>query len=103
MIKKTIIDDGKTKVTFSVDDDRPVSLVGDFNQWDPFANPMRRRSNGLRSVAVTVEPGSHIRFRYLTQADSFDYYYDDPHADGTEDNGFGEQNGIVHALATDAP
>jgi hypothetical protein len=52
-------------VTFAVPDEgAPVSVVGDFNGWTPGVHPMVRRSNGTRSVAVTLGPG-RFEFRYL--------------------------------------
>jgi 1,4-alpha-glucan branching enzyme len=60
--------DGTVRITFALPADKPggaVSVVGDFNGWDPFANPLRRRSNGTRSAAVTVLAGSTLHFRYL--------------------------------------
>jgi 1,4-alpha-glucan branching enzyme len=62
--------DGTVRVTFALPGDRPggaVSVVGDFNNWDPFAHPLRRRTNGTRSAAVTVRTGSTLRFRYLAE------------------------------------
>jgi 1,4-alpha-glucan branching enzyme len=62
--------DGTVRVTFALPTDRPggaVSVVGDFNNWDPFAHPLRRRTNGTRSAAVTVRAGSTLRFRYLAE------------------------------------
>jgi 1,4-alpha-glucan branching enzyme len=62
--------DGTVRVTFALPADVPfgaVSVVGDFNGWDPFAHPMRRRANGTRSAAVTVRAGSTLRFRYLAE------------------------------------
>jgi 1,4-alpha-glucan branching enzyme len=61
---------GTVRVTFALPADVPcgdVSVVGDFNGWDPFANPLRRRANGTRSAAVTVLAGSTLRFRYLAE------------------------------------
>jgi len=61
---------GMVRVTFTLPTDRPdgaVSVVGDFNDWDPFAHPLRRRTNGTRSAAVTVRAGSTLRFRYLAE------------------------------------
>jgi 1,4-alpha-glucan branching enzyme len=58
------------KVTFSLPADEPagaVSVVGDFNEWNPLAHPLRRRSNQTRSASVTVSPGSTLRFRYLAE------------------------------------
>jgi 1,4-alpha-glucan branching enzyme len=62
--------DGTVRVTFALPADAPcgaVSVVGDFNGWDPLAHPMRRRANGTRSAAVTVRAGSTLRFRYLAE------------------------------------
>ena len=44
-----------------------MSVVGDFNGWDPFAHPLRRRSNGTRSATVTVATGRTLHFRYLAE------------------------------------
>lgn len=62
--------DGTVRVTFALPADQPggaVSVVGDFNDWDPFAHPLRRRANGTRSAAVTVRAGSTLYFRYLAE------------------------------------
>jgi 1,4-alpha-glucan branching enzyme len=69
----------------------PVSVVGDFNDWDPSAHPLKRRSNGTRSVTVDVGSGRH-RFRYLDEGGTF---FDDPDADGTEANGYGETHSLI--------
>lgn len=69
----------------------PVSVVGDFNGWDPLAHPMRRRSNGTRSVALELVPGPHS-FRYLREGGEF---FDDPEADAVEPNGYGEVHSVL--------
>ncbi len=59
---------GTVRVTFTLPAGEPagaVSVVGDFNGWDPFAHPLRPRANRTRSVSVTVPTGSTLRFRYL--------------------------------------
>jgi 1,4-alpha-glucan branching enzyme len=61
---------GAVRITFSLPDARPagmVSVVGDFNDWDPHAHPLRRRGNGVRSAVVTVPAGRTLRFRYLAE------------------------------------
>ncbi len=61
---------GEVRVTFELPATEPagtVSVVGDFNDWDPYAHPLRKRSNGLRSAAVTVPAGTTLRFRYLAE------------------------------------
>ena len=62
--------DGTVRITFALPADEPagsVSVVGSFNDWNPFAHPMRRRANRTRSVAVTVQAGSTLHFRYLAE------------------------------------
>ncbi len=60
--------DGTVRVTFALPIDEPggaVSVVGDFNDWDPLTHPLRRRANRTRSAAVTVQAGTTLHFRYL--------------------------------------
>lgn len=59
---------GDVRVTFVLNADEPrgrVSVVGDFNDWQPGVHELRSRSNGMRSVSVTVPDGTPVRFRYL--------------------------------------
>jgi 1,4-alpha-glucan branching enzyme len=59
---------GTVRVTFALPADQPsgpVSVVGNFNNWDPFAHPLRRRANQTRSAAVIVKAGTTLHFRYL--------------------------------------
>ena len=44
-----------------------VSVVGDFNGWDPLAHPLQPRRNGTRSAVVTLPPGRRFAFRYLAE------------------------------------
>ncbi len=81
-------------VTFSLavtDIDQSVSVVGEFNDWDPFAHPMKKRSNGTRSVKVDLEPGRAYRFKYLAADGS---WLNDPDA-GTADNGMAGVDSLV--------
>ena len=62
--------DGTVRVTFALpadDPGGPVSVVGNFNDWDPFAHPLRLRANRTRSTAVTVPAGTTLHFRYLAE------------------------------------
>ena len=62
--------DGTVRVTFMLPMEEPasaVSVVGDFNDWNPFAHPLRVRANRTRSASVTVPSGSTLRFRYLAE------------------------------------
>ena len=91
MITRARTTDG-VRLTFSLDLDRPVSVVGDFNGWDPAAHPLKPRTNGKRSAVVTLPAGGRHAFRYLAEGGHF---FDDAHADGYEDNGYGGTHGLV--------
>ena len=81
-----------TKVTFVLPiDTGPVSVVGDFNGWDPAVHPLKKRSNGTRSVTVAMPPG-RCSFRYLAEGGAF---FDDADADMLEDNGFGGTHSVL--------
>jgi hypothetical protein len=62
--------DGTVRVTFALPVDDPgvaVSVVGNFNDWNPHTHPLRKRANHTRSAAVTVRTGSTLHFRYLAE------------------------------------
>ena len=70
----------KRKVQLVLPDDvhdGPVSAVGTFNDWTPGKHKLVRRSNGTRSVTLTVPAGQELRFRYLG---SGGHWFDDPDA-----------------------
>ncbi|MEU8437032.1 isoamylase early set domain-containing protein [Streptomyces sp. NPDC029216] len=73
---------GRAHITFVLPDhnpDGPVSVVGDFNHWNPHAHPLTSRGDGTRAASVTLPAhGSHA-FRYLAAGD---YWFDDETADG---------------------
>jgi hypothetical protein len=73
-------DAAKAKVQLVLPDsihDGPVSVVGTFNDWTPGRHRLIRRSNGTRSVTVTVASGQVLRFRYLGSGGR---WFDDPDA-----------------------
>ncbi|HEV2778360.1 MAG TPA: isoamylase early set domain-containing protein [Actinophytocola sp.] len=68
-------------MTFVLPADEPpgrVSVVGDFNDWRPGVHELRRRSNGTRSLAVTVPDGTPVRFRYLAEGGHWSNETDHP-------------------------
>ena len=92
MLKRRPQGTGKVKVTFALPDGGEcVSVVGDFNGWDPWASPLRRRSNGTRSATVVLEQGRPYSFRYLAGG----RFFDENEADGWSPNGYGETHSIV--------
>jgi 1,4-alpha-glucan branching enzyme len=89
-------DDALTvKVTFTLpvaEVDLPTSVVGDFNGWDPLAHPLKKRSNGTRSVTLEVPAGACYHFKYLSHDGT---WFCDPAADGYEPNEFAAVNSVL--------
>lgn len=87
--------DGSLKVTFVLDGseyERPVSVLGSFNGWDPFVHPLKKRSSGTRSVTVEVPAGSFFQFKYL--ADGGEWFCD-PDADAVEVAEYAVHNSLL--------
>ncbi|HQP32413.1 MAG TPA: isoamylase early set domain-containing protein [Deltaproteobacteria bacterium] len=58
------------KVTFSLPKEavggaKQVTLVGDFNDWDTTATPMKKQKDGGVSVTLSLDLGREYQFRYL--------------------------------------
>jgi 1,4-alpha-glucan branching enzyme len=70
---------------------RHVYLVGDFNDWDPAALPMKRQPDGGWIVQIPLNHGHH---HYLFLVDGKPTL--DPKAQGV---GRDEQNGKVSVVA----
>jgi hypothetical protein len=68
-----------------------VSVVGDFNGWDPYVHPLRPRSNGTKSVSVTLPVSQRFVFKYL---DENGQWLDDE-AVAWEPNDFGGVNSVL--------
>ncbi|CAN5589933.1 isoamylase [soil metagenome] len=64
--------------------DGPVSVVGSFNGWTPGAHKLVRRTNGTRSVTLTVPSGQQLTFRYLGSGGR---WFDDPEASEVHSEG----------------
>jgi hypothetical protein len=92
MITTNLLPNGEVLVTFMIEDQRPVSVVGDFNSWDPHRDPFVEELDGRRYVTVSVPADTVTCFRYLAEGGEF---YDDPAADRHEPNGFGQTHGVL--------
>jgi 1,4-alpha-glucan branching enzyme len=85
----------QVKVSFILPSDSvagKVSVVGDFNDWDPTVHPLRARSNGTRSAAVTLPAQRRFAFRYLDESGR---WLDDDAAHDYQENGLGGVNSVV--------
>ena len=67
-----------------------VYLIGDFNGWDPSADPMQPRTDGWWSLQVPLSHGHH---EYLFVVDGNPTL--DPHATGTTRNARYEKVSLV--------
>ena len=79
------------KVPAEVDADS-VSLVGDFNDWDPEAEPLARRKDGTFSTTISLESGRSYRFRYLLDQERWE---NDWEADTYVPNEFGSEDSVI--------
>jgi len=68
-----------------------VSLAGDFNNWDPLANPCQEIEEGVWSCLI-AEPGEGLD-RYKLVVDG-NIWVDDPDASAREPDGFGGWNSM---------
>lgn len=82
--------DGMVDLVFTLPGDTvgPVSVVGDFNHWNPLAHPMIRGEEGTYTAVVRRPPGTTLCFRYLTHGG---IWLDDADADDHDERG-----GIIH-------
>jgi len=67
-----------------------IYVVGDFNNWDLRATPMRLTENGWVAT-LELEPGRTFQYRYLLN----DEWHNDWNADGYERNPYGGDNSLV--------
>ena len=94
LVKKT----NQVKVTFALPQDHPhaqASVVGDFNAWDPTANPLKRRSNKTCSTSVVLDPDKRYAFRYVFRYDDGENWFNDEDADAFEPSVYGSENGVI--------
>lgn len=71
---------GRTEVTFVLPREvppGPVSVVGDFNDWQPGVHTLRPRKDGKRAVTVELPADTTQSFRYLAAGD---YWFNDENA-----------------------
>jgi 1,4-alpha-glucan branching enzyme len=86
------------KVTFNLSKDavkqaKIVHLVGDFNNWDIAATPLKRMKDGSFQVSLQLETGRSYQFRYLIDEKTWE---NDWSADSYSPSSFGAaENSVV--------
>ena len=82
------------KVTFTLpaEEAKKVAVVGDFNEWNAEATPLKKLKNGSFKGTVDLESGSSYEFRYLVDG----AYVNEQDADGSVWSDFaGADNSVL--------
>ena len=85
---------GHVNVTFALPadgTDERVSVVGEFNNWNPVATPLARRGEALRA-SVVLDVGRRYAFRYLADGGR---WFNDDEADDYQGNDFGGTDSVL--------
>lgn len=85
------------KVTFRLPkvaavDAKSVHVVGDFNGWSIYANPMKRLKKGEYTTTIELQPGNEYQFRYLIDEVRWE---NDWNADKYVKSPFGSDNSVI--------
>lgn len=84
------------KVTFSLPESvkaETAFLVGDFNNWDEKATPMKKQKKDAQfAVTLELDKGREYQFRYLVNGAE---WHNDWHADKYVPNPFSGDNSVV--------
>lgn len=85
----------KVKVTFAVPGDGmngdALAVVGDFNNWDPTATPLRPEGS-WRLATLTLPVGRRYAFRYLAEGGT---WFNDEDAHDYQHNHFGGDDSVL--------
>ncbi|MEM7352845.1 MAG: isoamylase early set domain-containing protein [Acidobacteriota bacterium] len=96
MLKKNYTKTGSScRVTFKVPSELEadkIALLGEFNEWDADANPLKKLKDGSHSVTVSLSAGQDYRFRYLLDGERWE---NDDAPDRLVPNRFGSHDGLV--------
>ncbi len=97
--KKKLFKKGSSpcKVTFSLPEEminpaKTVYLVGEFNNWDVEATPMKKKKDGTYSVTIELEAQKEYQFRYLIDSDRWE---NDGEADKYAATPYSSENSVV--------
>ena len=90
---------GKASVTFTLDPGvgaQTAAVCGEWNDWSPGADVMRRDAEGGFSLTVDLDAGRAYRFRYLLDDERWE---NDWAADAYLPNSFGGDDSVVDLTA----
>jgi 1,4-alpha-glucan branching enzyme len=81
----------RIKMNFTGAKAKTVSLVGDFNQWDPNRHPMKHREEGTWEKIIVLPPGNY-EYKFLVDG----LWENDPLNPDLRYNQFGTLNNILN-------
>lgn len=71
---------------------KSVCIVGDFNNWDIHANPMKKMNDGAYTIKLELKPEMEYQFRYLIDESKWE---NDWNADKYVKNPYGDNDNSV--------
>ncbi len=97
LVKQYLNDSKECRVSFllpqeAARDAKIITVVGDFNNWDFNASPMKRDKNGDFQTTLELNTGREYRFRYLIDGARWE---NDWLADKYVPNAFGSDDSVV--------
>jgi 1,4-alpha-glucan branching enzyme len=88
----------KSKTVANITFELPINIkateafvVGEFNNWDITANPLRK-TKGVWKTTLKLDTGKEYQFRYLVNGSE---WYNDDAADDYLSNNLGSTNSVV--------
>jgi len=80
------------KVAFSIEaaNVKSVTLMADFNNWNPVKHPMKNDGNGTWTKTVMLSPGQY-EYKFLIDGN----WLEDPQSNSTCRNCFGTYNRVI--------
>lgn len=102
MVVKTPCGNGKVRVTFSMPAAiwaDTIHVVGDFNDWNETATPLRLTEVGWY-VTIELASGRSYQYRYLMNSRD---WHNDWQADSYVPNEYGGDNSVVTLVSLEEP
>lgn len=83
---------GQRRITFTFEapEAENVSVMGDFNEWDKKAHPMKKHENNIWKKTIFLDPG---RYEYKFLVDG--HWHNDKNNDQLCPNRFGTYNNFM--------
>jgi len=78
-------------ISFQAPQAKAVAVAGDFNQWSIEKGLMEKKSDGVWTLEVPLEPGT---YHYMFVVDG-EVWVSDPNAELYRDDGFGNKNSVL--------